>query len=94
MLNFVVCAITNLFRVYLIRRFIKLFCPNAENAKFQEAIFYGFFFIVTTTLYWSFKTPWVNVMSNFLDLGWAAMPAGLKAMIFCKMMDRKKTRRA
>lgn len=68
MLNFVVCAITNLFRVYLIRRFIKLFCPNAENAKFQEAIFYGFFFIVTTTLYWSFKTPWVNVMSNLIGI--------------------------
>lgn len=68
MLNFVVCAITNLFRVYLIRRFIKLFCPNAENAKFQEAIFYGFFFIVTTTLYWSFKTPWINVMSNLIGI--------------------------
>lgn len=68
MLNFVVCAITNLFRVYLIRRFIKLFCPNAENAKFQEVIFYGFFFIVTTTLYWSFKTPWVNVMSNLIGI--------------------------
>ena len=68
MLNFAVCAITNLFRVYLIRRFIKLFCPNAENAKFQEVIFYGFFFIVTTTLYWSFKTPWVNVMSNLIGI--------------------------
>lgn len=68
MLNFAVCAITNLFRVYLIRRFIKLFCPNAENAKFQEVIFYGFFFILTTTLYWSFKTPWVNVMSNLIGI--------------------------
>lgn len=68
MINFAVCAITNLFRVYLIRRFIKIFCQDGKISKLIELFFYGLFFIATTTLYWIFRTPWVNVMSNLIGL--------------------------
>ncbi len=39
MINLLVCAVTNLFRIYLIRRFIQIFCPDTQIEKKKNSYF-------------------------------------------------------
>lgn len=69
MMNLLVCVVTNLFRIYLIRRFIQIFCPDAWIEKKKELLFYIGFFFLNTGLYWIFHLTWVNLISNILGIG-------------------------
>lgn len=69
MINLLVCAVTNLFRVYLIRRFIHIFCPNTQIGRRKEFLFYSGFFLINTGLYSMFYLTWMNLISNILGIG-------------------------
>lgn len=68
MVNLLVCVLTNIFRVYLIRRFIKIFCFEKTVSKYKEIIGYSTFFIITTAVYWTFQNVWLNLMVNILGM--------------------------
>lgn len=69
MINLLVCVATNLFRIYLIRRFIQIFCPDTQIEKKKELLFYSGFFFLNTGLYWIFHLTWINLISNILGIG-------------------------
>lgn len=84
MINLLVCTVTNLFRIYLIRRFIQIFCPDTWIEKKKELLFYMGFFFLNTGLYWIFHLTWVNLISNILGIGMLAYlrTKSLKKILF------------
>jgi len=69
MLDFIICATSNLFRMYLINRFIVVFLGKLEKGKIREFLVYTCFYIVNTTLFWEFHTVWINVLCNLVGIG-------------------------
>ncbi|MDE6642342.1 MAG: ATP-binding protein [Acetatifactor sp.] len=69
MLDFVICASTNLFRMYLIDRFIITFLGRLKENRKKELLAYACFYIVNTALFWEFHTVWINVLSNLAGIG-------------------------
>lgn len=68
MLDLVLCASTNLFRTYLIYRFIQVFVGKRSGNKVKELFAYGMFFLATLSLYLTFRTAWINIASNFIGI--------------------------
>lgn len=69
MLDFVICASTNLFRMYLIDRFIITFLGRLKENRIKELLVYACFYIVNTALFWEFHTVWINVLCNLAGIG-------------------------
>jgi len=69
MFDFIICAATNLFRMYLINRFVVAFLGRLEKNKKKEFFVYTCFYIVNTALFWKFHTAWVNVLCNLIGIG-------------------------
>lgn len=69
MVNILLCAATNLFRTYLIYKFIYVFVGGAEKEKRVEVFAYGIFFLINTTLYLLFREVWINILSNLIGIG-------------------------
>lgn len=69
MLDFIICATSNLFRMYLINRFIVVFLGKLEKGKIREFLVYTCFYIVNTALFWELHTAWINVLSNLVGIG-------------------------
>lgn len=69
MLDFIICAASNLFRMYLINRFIVVFLGKLEKGKVREFLVYTCFYIVNTALFWEFHTAWINVLCNLVGIG-------------------------
>lgn len=59
-------SITNLFRVYICWRFIKIFFPVLRVKKYIEFAGYVFFYIVTIGVFLSFYTPIINIAANLV----------------------------
>ena len=72
MTDFIICAATNLFRIYLISRFVHIFLgdENTENraGRMKHILAYGGFFIVNTAAYLAFHTVWVNIACNLAGI--------------------------
>lgn len=68
MLDFVICASTNLFRMYLIYRFVVTFLDRYEGSKKKEILSYVCFYIINTALYWELHIAWVNFVCNILGI--------------------------
>ncbi|MCM1186992.1 MAG: GHKL domain-containing protein [Lachnoclostridium sp.] len=72
MTDIIVCAITNLFRIYLISRFIHTFLDGYKNAHYGKHIIhmvaYGGFFIINTATYLVFHRVWMNVAGSLLGM--------------------------
>lgn len=63
-----VCSITNLFRILIIRRFMKKLFYD-KNIDFKVEIFiYGMFFIINTVSYLIFHLPIINLLTNLMGL--------------------------
>lgn len=69
MLDFIICAATNLFRMCLINRFVVTFLGRLEKNRIKEFLFYICFYIVNTALFWKFHTAWINVLCNLVGIG-------------------------
>ncbi|MCH5270913.1 MAG: GHKL domain-containing protein [Lachnospiraceae bacterium] len=68
MLDFFICASTNLLRMYLIYRFVMTFLDRYEGSKGKEILSYVCFYIINTVLFWELHIAWVNVVCNFLGI--------------------------
>lgn len=79
MADFVICVLTNLFRVYLISRFIKVFLRDEEgindeqNSNHRRHLIHGFayvcFFLFNTAAYLIFHMAVVNFLCNLVGIG-------------------------
>lgn len=69
MLDFIMCASTNLFRIFLIDRFVSVFLGKDEDKKYRRIIVCICFFVINTALYWNFHTIWINVTCNLIGIG-------------------------
>lgn len=69
MMDFMICAATNLFRMYIIYRFVSIFFMNQNVSKVVELCAYAFFYIANTALFWIFHTVWINVLCNLVCMG-------------------------
>lgn len=69
MLDFMISATTNLFRIYLIYRFVKIFFgETVETRKRKVFLACAGFFIINTVLYWTFHTMWINLICNLAGI--------------------------
>ena len=68
MVNFVICILTNLFRVYLIYKYIKIFAedsmPKHNWEKSARGLVFLIYFLVNTGCYLAFHSAWVNLAVN------------------------------
>ena len=71
MINIIICMTTNLFRIYLISRFIHLFVEDdkKKSGQVKHLLAYGVFYIVNTAAYLAFHTVWVNIACNLIGIG-------------------------
>lgn len=69
MFDIIVCALTNLFRMYLINRFIVVFLGKLEKGKIREFLVYICFYLMNTALFLEFHTAWINVLCNLVGIG-------------------------
>ena len=68
MLDFIICASTNLFRIFLIDRFVSVFLGKDEDKKDRRIFVCICFFVINTALYWKFHTVWINVICNLIGI--------------------------
>lgn len=68
MLDFILCALTNLFRIFLIDRCVSIFLGICVNKK-KKQIICGCFYIINTVLFWKFHMVWINVICNLIGIG-------------------------
>lgn len=69
MLNVLVCICANLFRVYLIRRYILIFVEKDNVSIKAEWIAYSLFYLINTGLYLGFRVNWINLLCNIVGIG-------------------------
>lgn len=68
MFDFAVCALTNLFRIFLIDKFVSIFLGKKESEKNRKLVVCACFFLINTALYWKFHTAWINIFSNLAGI--------------------------
>ncbi len=77
MTDIVICISTNLFRVYLISRFMRIFLEDKENRncgdRLKDLMVYGGFFLVNTAAYLTLHMVWVNFVCNLAGIGLIAL---------------------
>lgn len=66
MLDFIMCAATNLLRMYIIYRFVSIFFIDQKVNRKVELSAYVLFYIVNTSLFLIFHTAWINVSCNLI----------------------------
>lgn len=76
MTDIIICISTNLFRIYLISRFMYIFWDNKENRncgdRLKHFMVYGGFFLVNTAAYLAFHMVWVNIACNLAGIALVA----------------------
>lgn len=68
MIDIIICVSTNLFRVYLIRRFMQIFFGRREEGKGKEILVYGGFFLINTGTFLMFHLVWINIICNLAGI--------------------------
>ena len=68
MMDIIVCAGSNLFRMYVIYRFIRIFLEETKLSRVKEVTCYLLFWIVNTTLYLLFQRVWINIVCNLVGI--------------------------
>lgn len=67
MLDMILCALTNLFRIVLIDRCVSVFL-GADAERKKRYIVCGVFYILNTVLFLSFHTVWINMACNLIGI--------------------------
>ena len=68
MLNTILCCVTNLFRIYIIGIFVKIFFGEIIVKKQCKLLIYVLVYIINTGLYLLFHQPWINFTSSILGI--------------------------
>lgn len=68
MFDFAICALTNLFRIFLVDRFVSIFLGKKDERKNIKLVVCVCFFIINTALFWKFRTAWINIFSNLMGI--------------------------
>lgn len=68
MMDIIVCAGSNLFRMYVTYRFIRIFLEETKLSRVKEVTCYLLFWIVNTTLYLLFQRVWINIVCNLVGI--------------------------
>lgn len=72
MTDFIICVSTNLFRIYLISRFVHIFLGDKEDEGYggwtKHMLAYSVFFVVNTATYLAFHTVWINIACNLAGI--------------------------
>lgn len=61
---------TNLFRTYIIKRFMAVFFETDMEEKRREKVRYFFFFLLTVSVHLFFHSPLANIITNLLLIYW------------------------
>ena len=69
MFDFAISCLTNLFRIYLIYRFIPVFFDEEGKHKSADFFVCAGFFMINTMLFWVFHTAWINIACNLAGIG-------------------------
>lgn len=67
-IDFLLVSITNLFRVFIIWRFMGIFFDIKDVRPWKEIVAYGSFYISTTVVFLIFHYPLLNLAINILGL--------------------------
>ncbi|MCI9073734.1 MAG: GHKL domain-containing protein [Lachnospiraceae bacterium] len=67
MLDLLICASANLFRIFLIDRFVSIFLGKGVGGK-KKLLVCACFYIINTVLYWEFHTVWINMACNLIGI--------------------------
>ena len=62
------CAGSNLFRMYVTYRFIRIFLEETKLSRVKEVACYLLFWIVNTALYLLFQRVWINIVCNLVGI--------------------------
>ncbi|MDE6601237.1 MAG: hypothetical protein K2K90_03555, partial [Lachnospiraceae bacterium] len=65
--DFMLCALTNLFRIFLIGRCVSVFLGIDVDKK-KKYIVYGCFYVINTVLFWEFHMVWINMICNLIGI--------------------------
>lgn len=68
MMNNVICIGTNIFRIYLIRRFIQVLTGGKQEKRWKELLAGGIYLLLNTGLYLTLHLAWVNVATNLIGI--------------------------
>ncbi len=68
MLDFAICALTNLFRIYLTDRFVSCFFEKRESSKYKKIVYIVVFWLVNTILFWKLHYVWINIVTNLVGI--------------------------
>lgn len=73
MIHTITCIATNLFRTYLIYRYIAIFsekaAPGSNFKKYTRGLAFALFFLVNTGSYLAFHSAWINFLVNLAGVG-------------------------
>ncbi len=69
MIDILLCSFTNMFRVYLIYKFIHIFFERKSEQQVKEILAYGSFYIINTVLFCRYHEVWINILSNLIGIG-------------------------
>lgn len=65
----VLYASSNLFRIYVIGRFIRALQRKCRVTRRKELLVYGSFYVVNTVLFLTLHLSWVNLLCNLIGMG-------------------------
>ena len=68
MMDIIVCAGANLFRMYVTYRFIRIFLEETKLSRVKEVACYLLFWIVNMILFLRFNLAWVNVICTLIGI--------------------------
>lgn len=68
MFEFILCAITNLFRIYLTYCFAEIFLGKTNKSKITVLCICCSYYLANITLYWTFHTAWINIACNLIGV--------------------------
>ena len=72
MTDVILCAASNLFRMYVISRFMKVLLGEPRVSRGTLLSVYGIFYAVNTALYLLLPLSWVNLLCNLAGLSFLA----------------------
>ncbi len=68
MMDFILCAVSNMFRIYLIYRFAEIFLGKNESGTVKSFLVGTCFYLTNVILYWKFHMVWVNIACNLIGI--------------------------
>ncbi|MDE5747283.1 MAG: GHKL domain-containing protein [Acetatifactor sp.] len=69
MLDFAICAVANLLRIYVIERFVGVFLGKSQAGRKKVFGVCACFYIANILLYWTFHTVWINIACSLIGIG-------------------------